>query len=230
MALGDSNVVNNNNNIYRPTVYGISYGNIDDSAIMKSQLYITMWNRFIKVSISSSYNVNFDNSISWDRTADASIYLNINTASMLINLIDNFISDPKKWSNHGIVSGKGLITINSGIDFDKTESDYAIRIIQFTDIERKTILRQSAYQFKNNYTYIYDVDGEDGSYKVSNKICDQLEIKTFRMQLEEFVKAMSYAIAYSVMDANAYNDSLNKATLKEIAHSVGTRVPNITNK
>ena len=40
MALGDSNMVNKNNNIYRPTVFGISFANLDNSAIVKSQLSV----------------------------------------------------------------------------------------------------------------------------------------------------------------------------------------------
>ena len=77
MALGDSNMVNKNNNIYRPTVFGISFANLDNSAIVKSQLSVTMWNKFAKVSIGSSYNINPDNSITWDNNGEASVYLNV---------------------------------------------------------------------------------------------------------------------------------------------------------
>lgn len=230
MALGDSNMVNKNNNIYRPTVFGISFANLDNSAIVKSQLSVTMWNKFAKVSIGSSYNINPDNSITWDKNGEASVYLNVLNSLMLINLIDNFKNDPEKWSNHGVVSGKGLITINCGLDFDKEKDVTALRIIQFTDTERKSIHRQSAYQFKNIYKYIHEVDGGDGSFTFSNETYENLELNAFRVQLEQYVNAMTYATAYSIMDANAYNESLNKATLKEIAHSVGTRVPSITNK
>ena len=226
MSLGDAGDDSKNSKLIQPNSYGYSFVNLGDKAVVQSKLTFSMWKSMLKVSICADF-VRGDDGISWDDKMTSTIYLNFNKANILLNLLTNYKLDKTGIMDKKIVeAGKSFIGVYNGRNFNISEDETIIRVVQFADGERKTILRQAAYQLKTNVFYgeisneqTMTIDYSGGAIYKDN------ELDLLIYQLQTFVQAMSNSFAYAETENRAYSDSLNKLVQQEIMRKIGGTMP-----
>ena len=227
MSLNDAGNYKKNSNLIQPNSYGYIFTNVSDNSVVKSKLNFSMWNGFLKVSICTDFVRDDDGSVSWNDKLSSCIYLNFNKANLLLNLLVNYKNDKTGIMDKRIVdSGKAFIGVYNGRNFNLNTDETIIRIVQFADGERKSILRQGAYQLKTGYLYgtitnenTMEIDYSGGAVYKDN------ELDLLIYQLQTFVQAMSNSFAYAETENRAYSDSLDKLIYKEIITRVGGIMP-----
>ena len=75
------------------------------------------------------------------------------------------------------------------------------------------------YQFKTNYASVRNFDENNQKFDTFNY--EQFEIYAFMDILKSFYESMSYAIAYSFINANQYNDSRYNTKLDLLMDKAG---------
>jgi len=226
MSLGDAGDYSKNSKLIQPNSFGYSFANLSDNSAIQSKLSFSMWKSMLKVSICSDFTRD-ENGINWDDKMSSTIYLNFNKANILLNLLVNYKNDKTGIMDKKIVeAGKSFIGVYNGRNFNLSEDDTIIRVVQFTDGERKSILRQAAYQLKTNIVYgeISDEQSMVINYNTGASYKDN-ELDLLIYQLQTFVQAMSNSFAYAETENRAYSDSLNKLVHQEIMRKIGGIMP-----
>lgn len=215
MALGDT--YQNNKKDYEnkkaPTVYSrYAFSNIE-SQIDPSKLSFTFWNGFLKISIAplkpGTEEFDYDNS--------GSVYLTYLKAKLLADEITLFLQNPDTYSNVGVPSGSGLISITNGKDVaGKFAPSLVIRQID----EGGKVISTYLYEFKTQYHYSIRnyVEGSSEFDKIYN---DMLEIEALRSLLLQYYESMSGAMAYSIIDQGRFDTSRINTKLDSIAEKLG---------
>ena len=226
MALGDAGDYYKNSKLIQPNSYGYLFANLNEKAQVQSKMSFSMWKSMLKVAICSDFTRTEDG-IAWDDKMSSTIYLNFNKANILLNLLVNYKNDKTGIMNGRIVeSGKSFIGVYNGTNFNIGEDQTIIRIVQFADGERKTILRQSAYQLKTGVYYGKSSDEQTMSVEYDENACyKENELDLLIYQLQTFVQAMSNSFAYAETENRAYSDSLNKLVQQEIMRKIGGTMP-----
>ena len=226
MSLGDAGNYSKNSKLIQPNSYGYSLANLGEKAIVQSKLTFSMWKSMLKISICSDF-VRGDDGITWDDKMSSIIYLNFNKANILLNLLVNYKQDKTGIMDRKIVeSGKSFIGIYNGRNFNVSEDETIIRIVQFADGERKSILRQAAYQLKTGVFYGEISNEQTMSISYDGKaMYKDNELDLLIYQLQTFVQAMSNSFAYAETENRAYSDSLNKLVQQEIMRKIGGTMP-----
>lgn len=186
---------------FRPTVGGLKFYNTDHDAITQSALMTAMWNGMLKVYIVPKIGIGTKSE--WDIKNSTDIYFNPHKAKMFSDILKRYKKDPVKYDGAGVICGKSLITINNGKSFNKDASDMAIRIIRFN--KQSSIESEAAYQLNTSYyPMIYDVNTTDGvvKYNQQTNVFGEVELDMLIDQFDQFILAMTNAMAYSYIDTN----------------------------
>lgn len=214
MALGQNNY--NNSNKQYPTVYSNYSMSNTESEIEKSRLSFTFWNNMLKISIAPMKPSTNPNEISFDNDNAGSIYINHIKAKLLYDAINEFQTRGCT-GNVGVNSGKGVITISDGAEFNKKTICVGIYLVN-----QETCIAESsyAYEFKNDYyfrlnSYEYDTG------KFEKFMDNNMEIELLKAILISYYEAMSMSMAYSVVHATSFDKNKMESRVESIMSHLG---------
>ena len=218
MALGDTYNNNNNNERFQPTVYcPIKFKN-SESEKDPSELSFSYWKNLLKIAISPMITTDTNTPYpTYDYKNQGVVHLTHDKARLLYSEIVEFLKDPDAYNNMGVPSGStGLISISNGKEFGVNSPILVIR-----KINQETVCLESSYmyQFKTNYTSVRNFDENNQKFDTFNY--EQFEIYAFMDILKSFYESMSYAVAYSFINANQYNDSRYNTKLDLLMDKAG---------
>lgn len=215
MALGD-NVNNQNKRNYSPVVYSQYRMSNTESVIDPTNLSTTFTNNMLKISIAPKKTTAGDN-IEWDHENGISAFLTHTKARMLYNEIETFQANPNAYSNLGVVSGAGLISISNGKEFGINNP---VLVIRKLDSSTGKVESSFAYEFKTEYNYY--IRNFDESTADFDKIYDaSLELEQIKTLLKTYYEAMTGATAYSVIDNMKYDTSRMNTKIDLISEKLG---------
>lgn len=216
----------NNGNKKVPTVYS-PYRFVNAmSSVDPGVLGFSFWQRSLKVTISPRKPGSPDERPEYDYDNNIFIFLNHTKAYVLYNEIVKFQQDPVAFNNVGVPSGSSVITINNGNEFGLNSP---CLVITKTD-ENGNVVNQLVYQFKNDYYYaIRNYDAKQKSFDKVTADYQDVEIEMFKTLLLEYYKAMTGAIAYSVIDQMQYNQARTDMKIDQICQKLGVNFSNNRN-
>lgn len=220
MSLGGT--YNNNQNSNKTpsvTVFSNYRMNNAESQIDATCLTFKYWNSNLCVSIYPRKQTGNDE-VSFDMDNGITIYLSHTKARILKNELELFLKDPVTYSGNGVPSGSAAITISNGVEYGKNTPVLTIRKVD----EAGNVTASFAYEFKSNYYYAirnYDGKSFDSAYDEYTNI----EIEQFITLLDEYIKAATNAVAFSVMDQRKFSAARTDAKLDAIASSLGVELP-----
>lgn len=220
MAFGNTynNNQGNKSNIPELTVYSNYRLNNAESKIDATCLTFRFWKTNLCIGIFPRKNTGNDE-IQFDMDNGITIYLSHTKARILKNEIELFLSDPVKYNSAGVPSGQAAITISNGSEYGKNTPTITIRKVA----ENGEVVASFAYEFKTNYHYsIRNYDGKnfDSIYEDYNN----LEILQFVTVLDEYIKASTNAVAFTVMDQRKFSFARVENKIEAIANSLGVDI------
>lgn len=216
MSLGNT-YNNNQNKDNRPevTVYSAYRMNNHESSIDPTCITFRFWKNTLCVGIFPRKNTNNDE-VAFDMDNGITIYLSHTKARILKAELENFIKDPVAYNGAGVPSGSAVISISNGAEYGKNAPIVTIRKVD----ENGRVVSSFAYEFKRNYHFSirgYTGQGFDKVFDDYNNI----EIEQFITLLDEYCKAMTNAVAYTVMDQRKYSHGRVENKIDAIAKSLG---------
>lgn len=218
MSLGSTynNNQGSNKNDPNVTVYSNYRMNNAESLIDQTCLTFRYWKQSLCIGIFPRKQTSGDE-VAFDMDNGITIYLNHTKARILKAEIENFLKDPVKYNGSGVSSGQAAITISNGLEYGKNTPVITIRKVNSDTGE---VTSAFAYEFKtdfhfsirnytgNNFTTVHD------DYKY-------IEILQMITLLDEYAKASTNAIAFTVRDQFKYVESRTFASLNSIAEKLG---------
>lgn len=219
MSLGDfSNNSNYNNNKkqYSPRVYSQYRMSNTESTVDATSLNPSFWNNMLVLSISPKKETS-DGSIAFDHENAAAIYLSHTKARLLYEEICTFQENPDMYSNVGVSSGAGLITLSNGKEYGV---NCPLIIVSKINGESGQIESSYAYQLKEDYHY--SVRNFDKDTSEFDKIYhNNIELEQIKTLLMSYYESMTGAFAYSVIDNMKYDMSRINTKLDSCAEKLG---------
>lgn len=217
MALG-STYSNNQRSSNTPelTVYSNYRMNNAESQIDATCITFRYWKSNLCIGIFPRKNINDNDNVSFDMDNGITIYLSHTKARILANELKLFLSDPIKYNSVGVPSGQAAISISNGSEYGKNTPVVTIRKVN----DNGEVTASFAYEFKTNFYFsIRNYDGKnfDSVYDEYNN----LEIEQFITVLEEYIKASTNAIAFTVMDQRKYSSSRIENKIESLAAGLG---------
>lgn len=203
-----------NNNDKQPvnvTYSSIGFSN-PNGKVAQSKLNISYFNRLLKIGIANKKPSNNNGYDTYDNENQAAVYVSSTKAKILSDMINTLRSD-KEIYNVSVELKNGLLLVSNGSEFGV--DNYCI-VIKAADEAGN--ISTAVYEMKSDYhkgITNYTDGGDYTEVPLSN-----LELDQFQMVLDEYVKASTYAIAASVMEAGMYKR--NAAT--EILYNIGRKV------
>lgn len=220
MAYSYNNNFNNKdtNKPFEPNLYTPYRFNNAESSVDKTCLTFGIWKQALKIGIFPRKENTEE--VLFDMDNGLTVYLNHSKAKMLANEIRNFLRDPDTYTGSGVHSGQGVITISNGAEFGVHTPILVIRKLDDTG----NVVSSFAYEFKTNYYFsIRNYTGTTDFIKETDSY-NNLEIEEMLTMLDEYCAAMTYMVAYSVMDANKYNDDRIMKRLNACAEKLGVEI------
>lgn len=217
MALGDT-YNNNERKNYSPSVTsGYRFSN-PESAIDKTSLSFSFWNKLLKVSIAPRKETEGD-TIAYDHENAGAVYLSHSKAYIFHKEIINFLDAYKKGAspkNVGVSTGsEGLIYICTGEEFNANGPCLVIRKIDENGKSTSTFV----YEFKRDAQSV--VNYSEKTTEFESNIFEFNEIEQLAVLLKNYYDSMTMAVAYSVQEANKYDNSRINTKLKIIGEKLG---------
>lgn len=220
MSLGSTyNNNKSNRNIPDTTVYSNYRMNNAESTIDQTCITFRFWRSNLCIGIFPRKQTGNDE-VQFDLDNGITIYLSHTKARILKNELENFLKDPIHFNGSGVPSGSAAITISNGAEYGKNTPVLTIRKVD----ESGNVVASFAYEFKTGYYYaIRNYDGRNfasvyDDYKT-------IEIEQMITLLDEFVKASTYAVAFTVAERNAYPMARLDSKIDAIAASLGVELP-----
>lgn len=218
MALGDT-YNNNEKKNYSPSLTSAYRFSNPESNIDKTALTFSFWNRLLKISIAPKKETENDE-IAFDYDNAGTVYLSHIKANIFYTEICKFLEEYKTGtapSNVGVASGKdGLIYLSNGKEFNAEGPCLVIRKID----EKGHPVSTFVYEFRRGiHTSVINYVEKTASFE-SNQY-DLVEIEMVANLLKEYYNAMTMATAYSVQEANKYDNSRINTKLKIIGEKLG---------
>lgn len=221
MSLGST--YNNNQNVNRNnepnvTVFSNYRMNNAESQIDATCLTFKFWRTNLCLGIFPRKNTGNDE-VAFDMDNGITIYLSHTKARILSNELKLFLKDPVKYSGNGVPSGSSIVTISNGVEYGKNTPVLTIRKIS----ENDEVLAGFAYEFKRDYYFSvrnYDGKNFDRNYDDYRN----LEIEQLITLLDEYVKAATNTIAFTVMDQQKYANNRVNTSLAAIAEKLGVEL------
>ena len=219
MALGDT-YNNNEKKNYSPSVSsGYKFGN-PDSNVDKTALSFNYWNKLLKISIAPKKETEGD-TIAYDHENAGSVFLSHRKAFILYKEISNFLELYNKGlptpKNAGVSSGsEGLIYICNGEEFNAEGPCLVIRKVN----DKGESTSVFVYEFRRNvHSSVINYSEKTADFEANTYAV--LEIEEILNILKSYYEAMTMAVAYSVKEANKYDDSRMNTKLKVIGEKLG---------
>lgn len=220
MPLG-KNTDNNPQQRKSPVVFSAytmmnTFSNVD-----KTKLRPSYWNQMLKVEIIPGSPAG-DGKYNWDYKSSMTAYLTHTKAKILAAEIRKFMSDPETYNSSGILSGETLLTISNGKEFGVPGVFLVMR-----KVDKSNGQTLSTYSYEFNMKYYNSVRGYDANAATFDTDYDSyewLEVEQFIELLDSYVTAMTYATAYSVVDATDYRHGIMNDTINLIAAGLGIEV------
>lgn len=219
MSLG-STYNNNQNSNKGPelSMYSNYRMNNAESKVDQTCLTFRYWRSSLCIGIFPKKNTGNDE-ISFDMDNGITIYLSHTKARILKHELELFLKDPVTYNSVGVPSGSAAITISNGSEYGKDNPIITIRKVS----ESGEVVASFAYEFKKDYHYsIRNYDGKN-----FDQIYDDyqnLEIEQFITLLDEYCKAVTNAIAFTVMDQRKYSAARVENKINAIASSLGVEI------
>lgn len=219
MALG--NTYNNNqgkSNIPELSVNSNYRMNNAESKVDATCITFRYWKSNLCIGIFPRKNTGNDE-ISFDMDNGITIYLSHTKARILKHEIELFLSDPITYNSVGVPSGQAAITISNGAEYNKNNPIMTIRKVS----ETGEVVASFAYEFKTNFHYAirnYDGKSFDSAYEDYHNI----EIEQMLTVLDEYIKASTNAIAFTVMEQRKYSFARLDNKIEAIATSLGVDI------
>ena len=212
--------------VYDPSVYSPYKMNNAEGSIDQTCLSFTFWNNSLKISIAPRKQTSGnDGQVYFDYDNGTSIYLNHSKARIFAEELKLFITDPIRYNNSGVPSGQGLITVSNGVEFGSESPVIVIRKIS----ETGETISAFAYQTKGDYYFSVRNFKEDGSFEKDTESYKYFEILQLITILEEFYKASTCAVAYTVIDQLKYEHTRQRNLLQTISNKLGIEGNNNSN-
>ena len=201
---------------FDPTVYSPYKFNNARSAVDQTRLSIQFWNNSMRIMISPKAADSPEDQPTFDDKNSISIYLNHTKARMLSYVIRGFIEDPAKFDNCGVTAGTSLLTISTGKEFN---SKFPLIIIRKVS-EDGSVSASFAYEIKGDFhRIIRGFDQSNGHF--DEQFYPNLELEQLITALEEFYKAETRAIAYSIQDQLKFDLYRTNTRISRIGEKLG---------
>ena len=217
MAFGtvyNNNNANNKSNDPGVTVYSYRMNNAE-SDVDQTCLNFRFWKNSLCIGIYPRRQTGNDE-ISFDMDNGVTIYLSHTKARMLKNEIELFMKDPITYSSVGVPSGSAAITLSNGIEYGKNTPIITIRKIS----ESGEIVGSFAYEFKRQYHFaVRNFDGKNFDREYNEY--DNIELLEMLTVLDEYVKASTYAVAFTVMDQRRFSADRVEKKVDAISQALG---------
>lgn len=230
MALNNYTGASNNakqNLPTRPTVYSaMSFAN-PVSPVDPTRLSASYWNRMLKLTITPRLQTGNESEINWDKNQHISIHLTHIKAYMFEKEIERFLMDPETYNSSGVISNETMITISNGSEFGANGIFIVIRKL---NLETMETLSSYTYEMNRDYHFVVRNYNENGVTFTRNFDDYALvEVNELRVMLQEYVKAMTNAGAYAVVDQLDYRFNKVDNNMKQIAGALGVTLGNPQN-
>lgn len=221
------NSYNNNkdaNKPFDPVTYSAYRLNNGESTVDKTCLTMTMWKQMLKISIFPRKE-NTEEMV-FDMDAGITVYLSHSKAKIFANELRNFLRDPSLYNGAGVPSGQGIITISNGSEFGSSNPVVCIRKLD----ETGNVTSMIAYEFKTDFYYA--IRGYSGTkeFTKDSETYRNLEIEEMILMLDEYCKAMTYAVAHTVRDNMRYDIDRVKNSLYAISEKLGVETNRPSNR
>lgn len=227
MAL-DSTYDNNRQTPKRVTVNSpYSFAN-PMSTVDATKLSAAFWNRMLKLTITPRAATGNDE-IVWDKNQYIAAHLTHVKAAMLAHEIREYLNDPISYNSSGVLSNKTLITISNGSEFGAIGNFIVIRNIKLdeNDPTRMETVASYSYEFNSQFHHsIRNYNEETATFEKAFDDFDILEITELLALLDNYVAAITNAIAYTVVDQLDYRMNQTDDMIKSCAASLGVEVSN----
>lgn len=206
---GDNSRKQSSVNVYSPYKMSNTEG-IDPSA-----LNFTFCLNMLKLSISPKKP---GDQIAFDHEKAIECYLTHSKAKMLSDEIKFMLSHKGELHSVAVSTGRdGLVEFNDGVAFGL---DHPVLVLRKVGEDGKPVSNY-VYEFKNDYHFnIRNYDPENPS-NFDKLIHDKLEIEQFLTILDQYVKAITGAIAYSVLENGKFNNGRTDGKLNAIMDKLG---------
>lgn len=203
MSLGEK--FNNNEKKSYPTVYS-NYKMSNSEANEPTQLsFAFTFNGLLKIIIAPKKGMTEDGYVSYDHENEAFAHISYTKAKILVKEIDRLLNNEAESiavdTKHGLL----MINNNNGI--------YSL-IIADIDPNTGLIMTSYSYEFKSSSKAINNYNINNGDF--STYEYPYLELEMIKDLLEQYYLSTSNAVAYSVINANRFNEERNKNSLEAI--------------
>lgn len=200
-----------------PTIYSPYRFNNAQSTVDQTSLTTQFWNKTLRISISPKNPESPTDQPTFDMKNGISVYLNHSKARILAEVLKSFIENPEANDNCGVTSGSSIICFSTGKDFN---SKFPLVIIRKVD-ESGNVSSSFAYEVKGDYYFAVTNFSEKSNGQYGTRKFPDLELRQLLTMLEEYYKAETRAIAYTVVDETRWNDYRTSMKLNRIGEKLG---------
>lgn len=218
MSLG--NTYNNNQTNKQPdfSMYSNYRMNNAESKIDATCITFRYWKTNLCIGIFPRKNTGNDE-VSFDMDNGITIYLSHTKARIFKNELELFLKDPIAYNSVGVASGQAAITISNGSEYGKDNPVITIRKVTDTG----EVVASFAYEFKKNYhSSIRNYDGKN--FDIIYDDYQTIEIEQLITLLDEYCKAVTNAVAFTVLDQRKYSATRVENKIDAIAASLGVEI------
>ena len=220
MSLGDNTNQNKKQPEAREGITRLRFYN-PNSSVDPSTYQVSYLFGMLVLKFSPMLNNSTPDNPKYDYENSGKIYLNHMDALIMLHEIETFLQDPTTYYNLSCVTNSGsMLTISNGSEFGTTNPCLVLR--KFDD--KGDIIYTYLYEFNSDRYSIRNFDKNTNEYdKIFNA---KIEIEMLKITLEEYVKATTNAVAYSINDLNRYQDSANYNRMQQICTALGIEKSN----
>lgn len=213
---------NNNQNSkksgpFEPTVYSPYRFNNSMSTVDQTALTCQFWSKSLRISICPKTAESPNDQPTFDLKNGISIYLNHTKARMLAEVLKSFLADPEANDNCGVASGTSIICFSTGKEFN---SKYPLVIIRKVG-DDGNVTSSFAYEIKGDYHFAVTGFSEKSGGKYGTRQFPMIELEQLLTVLEEYYKAETRAIAYTVVDEMKWDSYRTSTKLNRIGEKLG---------
>ena len=214
MALGDNNKKQN----YENTFYSrLKFTNYDE----KKMLSFSYWKGFLKIAISnikeSAMGIEYEE-LSVLHLSPIKAQILKEQLFTFRNMKDSETTNKSFGIDTGIGETKNFIAIGN-TDSSKKDDIQRTLLIGKVDVNGN-LLEGNSFNF--NHQYHFGIEWTDvKSMKCTTTYHDNIELDLFITVLDEYVKAMTGAIAYSVMDMGRFDNSRINTKIELVMNKLG---------
>ena len=222
MALGGNTYDNNRQQPRKPAVNSpFSFAN-PMSLVDATKLSSSFWNRMLKLTITSRAVTTNEEEIVWDKEQSISVHLTHIKAALFSREIRKFMEDPITYNSSGVLSNETLVTISNGTEFGATGVFLVIRKI---NPETMDTVSSYSYEFNGKFHHtIRNYNEENSSFEKSFDDLAVFELEQLLVLLDNYVAAITNAVAYTVVDQLDYRMNRTDDMIKECASALGVSV------